>query len=372
MATTDQSATPDVTGPMAEHRIDPRKGLEFGMYTLGDHLPDPTTGERVSAGERVREFVAYAQAAEQAGFDMFSVGESHQEYFASQAHAVILGAIAQATETIKIASTSTILSTSDPVRVYENFATLDLLSQGRAEIVAGRASRVGLFELLGYDLRDYEELFEEKFDLLRQINREDVVNWSGQFRPALRNAEVLPRPQSGSMPIWRAVGGAPASAIKAGLAGAPMVMAHLGGPVSSFTATIDSYRHAAQHSGYDPATLPVATAGFLYVAETSQQALKDFYPHVNDGMIRTNGRGMPKQLFAQSVDQRSIMNIGSPQQIIEKILYQHEVFGHQRFIGQIDFGGVPFDRVMKTVEIIGTEVIPAVKKHTAQEKVAQA
>ncbi|MEY2589619.1 MAG: hypothetical protein QOJ67_1603, partial [Acidimicrobiaceae bacterium] len=221
-------------------------------------------------------------------------------------------------------------------------------------------------------LRDYEELFEEKFDLLRKINREKVVNWTGQFRPDLRNAEVLPRPQDGSMPIWRAVGGSPASAIKAGMAGAPMVMAHLGGPVSSFTHTIDSYRDAAQRSGFDPATLPVATAGFLYVAETSQQAMQEFYPHVNDGMIRTNGRGMPKQLFAQSTDPRSIMNIGSPQQIIDKILYQHEQFGHQRFIGQIDFGGVPFEKVMKNIEIIGTKILPDVKKYTARNGSEQA
>lgn len=367
---TNQNSTADQTGTMTEYGIDPDAGLQFGMYSLGDHLPDPHTGERVSAGQRVREFVAYAQAAEQAGFDLFSLGESHQEYFASQAHAVILGAVAQATSTIRVSSSSTILSTSDPVRVYENFATLDLLSEGRAELVAGRASRVGLFDLLGYDLRDYEELFEEKFDLLRQINREHVVNWSGQFRPELRNAEVLPRPQSGSLPIWRAVGGAPASAVKAGLSGAPMVMAHLGGPVSSFKQTIDSYRAAAERSGFDPAALPIATAGFLYVADTSQQALQEFYPHVNEGMTRTNGRGMPKQLFAQSTDPRSIVNIGSPQQVIDKILYQHEEYGHQRFLGQIDFGGVPFDRVMRNIEVIGTEIIPAVKKYTAQKKAA--
>lgn len=350
---------------MQSHRIDPQAGLQFGMYSLGDHLPNPLTGERVSTSERIKEFVRYAQAAEQAGFDSFSLGESHQEYFASQAHAVILGSIANATSTINIGSTSTILSTSDPVRVYENFATLDLLSDGRAELVAGRASRVGLFELLGYDLRDYEELFEEKFDLLRLINNEEIVNWKGNFRAELRDAQVLPRPLNGRLPIWRAVGGAPASAIKAGMAGAPMVMAHLAGPVSAFTQTIESYRSAAAASGFDPATLPVANAGFLYVAENSQQALREFYPHVNEGMIRTNGRGMPKQLFAQSTDPRSIVNIGSPQQVIEKILYQHEQFGHQRFIGQIDFGGVPFKKVMENIELIGSEVIPAVKKYTA-------
>ncbi|MDC3412304.1 LLM class flavin-dependent oxidoreductase [Aquibacillus sp. 3ASR75-11] len=350
---------------MEKYRIDQSKGLEFGIYTLGDHLPNPLTGERISAEQRIREIIEYAKLADQAGIDFFSVGESHQEFFATQAHAVVLSAIAQATEKIKIASSSTIISTSDPVRVFENFATLDLISGGRAEIVAGRASRIGLFDLLGYSVRDYEGLFEEKFDLLLKINEEEVVNWSGEFRAPLRNAEVLPRPQNGSMPIWRAVGGSPASAIKAGNAGVPMFMAHLGGPATIFKRTVDAYRDAAQNSGFDPSELPVATAGFFYAAETSQQALKDMYPHINEGMKRTNGQGFPKQHFAQGVDPHNVMNIGSPQEIIEKILYQHELFGHQRYIAQIDFGGVPFERLMKNIELIGTEILPAIKKYTA-------
>ncbi|WP_404452116.1 LLM class flavin-dependent oxidoreductase [Virgibacillus necropolis] len=352
---------------MEKYRIDQSKGMEFGIYTLGDHLPNPLTGERISAGERIRELIEYAKLADQAGIDFFSVGESHQEYFATQAHAVVLSAIAQATENIKIASSSTIISTSDPVRVYENFSTLDLISKGRAEIVAGRASRIGLFDLLGYNVRDYEELYEEKFDLLLKINEEENVNWSGEFRAPLNNAKVLPRPQNGSMPIWRAVGGSPASAIKAGNAGVPMFLAHLGGPATAFKRAVDAYREAAQRSGFDPAELPVATACFFYAAETSQQALKDMYPHINEGMKRTNGQGFPKQHFAQGVDPHNVMNIGSPQEIIEKILYQHEVFGHQRYIAQIDFGGVPFDRLMKNIELIGTEILPAIKKYTAKK-----
>ncbi|MGJ9459223.1 LLM class flavin-dependent oxidoreductase [Oceanobacillus sp. CF4.6] len=351
---------------MEKYRIDQSKGLEFGLYTLGDHIPNPLTGERISAEQRIHEIIELAQLAEQAGIDFFSVGESHQEYFTTQAHAVVLAAIAQATEKIKIASSSTIISTSDPVRVYENFATLDLISKGRAEIIAGRASRVGLFDLLGYKLRDYEALYEEKFELLLKINREKVVNWSGEFRAPLKNAEVIPRPQNGSMPIWRAVGGPPASAIKAGYAGVPMFLATLGGPATSFKYSIDSYREAAKSSGFNPSELPISTAGFFYAAETTQQAQKEIYPHVNQGLELINGRGYPKQQFAQGADKRDVMNIGSPQQIIEKILYQHELFGHQRYIAQIDFGGVPFDKLMKNIELIGTEILPAIKKYTAQ------
>ncbi|SDK47392.1 LLM class flavin-dependent oxidoreductase [Sediminibacillus albus] len=352
---------------MEKYRIDQSKGMEFGIYTLGDHLPNPLTGERISAEQRVHEIIEYAKLADQAGIDFFSVGESHQEYFATQAHAVVLSAIAQATEKIKIASSSTIISTSDPVRVYENFATLDLISKGRAELIAGRASRVGLFDLLGYNIRDYEELFEEKFDLLRQINEQEIVNWSGEFRAPLKDAQVLPRPQSGSLPIWRAVGGSPASAIKAGYAGVPMFLAHLGGPATVFKRSIDAYRDAARSRGFDTAELPVATAGFFYVADSSQQALRDMYPFINEGMKKTNGQGFPKQHFAQGADPHNIMNIGSPQEIIEKILYQHELFGHQRYIAQIDFGGMPFDKLQKNIELIGTEILPAIKKYTAKD-----
>lgn len=351
---------------MKKYRIDPNRGLEFGIYTLGDHLPNPLTGERIPAQQRIKEIIEFAQLAEQAGVDFFSVGESHQEYFATQAHTVVLGAIAQATEKIKIASSSTIISTLDPVRVYEDFATIDLISDGRAEIVAGRASRVGVFDLLGYNLRDYEELFEEKFDLLLQINEEEIVNWSGEYRAPLKNAKVLPRPKEGSLPIWRAVGGTPASAIKAGYRGVPMFIAMLGGPATYFKQSIDAYREAARQSGHDPEQLPVATAGFFYAAETTQQAQKETYPLINEGMKLTNGRGFAKHLFAQGADPRDVMNIGSPDLIIEKILYQHELFGHQRYIAQMDFGGVTFDQIKRNLEIIATKILPAIRKYTAK------
>ncbi|WP_460051836.1 LLM class flavin-dependent oxidoreductase [Spirochaeta dissipatitropha] len=344
-------------------------GLEFGLYTLGDHLHDPGTGSRISAEQRIREIIELAKLADEAGIDFFSVGESHQEGFATQAHAVVLAAIAQATQRIRVASTSTIISTSDPVRVFENFATIDLISGGRAEIVAGRASRIGLFELLGFDVRDYEELFEEKFELLLKINQEESVTWEGKFRAPLKNARVLPRPVQERLPIWRAVGGSLSSAVRAGRFGVPIVLAHLGGPASVFKRIIDAYRETAVEYGHDPAQLPVATAGFFNAAETSQQALRELYPHINEGMIITNGQGFPKQAFAQGADPHSVINVGSPQEIIEKILYQHEMFGNQRYIAQMDFGGVPFDRLRRNIDTIGSEILPALRKYTRQEAV---
>lgn len=348
-------------------QFDSSKGIEFGLYTLGDHIANPHTGAQISAGQRLKDIREMAILSEQADLDIFVVGESHQDYFVTQAHAVVLSAIAQATSKIKVSSGATIMSTSDPVRVFENFSTIDLLSDGRVELVAGRASRVGLFELLGYNLQDYEELFEEKFDLLLKINQNEYINWEGQFRHPLTNAHIIPRPNGGQLPIWRAVGGSPGSAIRAGRAGVPMYMAHLGGPASVFKQTIDAYRQSAAEVGYDETTLPIATAGLFYAAETSQDAMKEYYPHVNEGIQLSNGQGFPKQAFAQATDKRSIINVGSPQQIIEKILYQHEMFGHQRYVAQLDFGGVPFDKIMKNIELIGNEILPAVKKYTAKE-----
>lgn len=349
---------------MEKYGIDPSNGLEFGLYTLGDHIQDPNTGKRIPAQQRINEIIEMAKLAEEAGLDFFSVGESHQEYFTTQAHTVVLSAIAQATEKIKLGSSSTIISTLDPVRVYEDFATLDLISDGRMEIIAGRASRLGVFELLGYDIQDYEELYEEKFDLLLQLNEKEIINWEGDYRAPLKDAQILPQPKGGSLPIWRAVGGPPASAVKAGNAGVPMFIATLGGPAETFKYSIDVYREAASRAGHNPNDLPVSSAGFFYTAETTQQAFKEVYPFINEGMKLTNGRGFPKNQFAQGMDKRNVMNIGSPNQVVEKILYQHEMFGHQRYIAQMDFGGVPFDKIMQNIELIGTKILPEVKKHT--------
>lgn len=349
---------------MEKYRINQSNGMEFGLYSLGDHIMNPLTGNRISAQERIQQLIEMSQLAEQAGIDVFSVGESHQTYFASQAHSVILSAIAQATKTIKLSSSATVLSVLDPVRVYEDFATIDLISNGRAEIVAGRGSRVGAHQLFGVDLQDYEEIYEEKLELLKLINENERVTWQGNFRAPLQNAEILPRPLSGSLPIWRAVGGPPSSAIKAGYMGLPMMLTTLGGPAMNFKHSVDAYRETARQSGFDPAGLPVATTSLFYVADSTKEALQGMYPHINGGFQAIRGTGYPKQQFAQATDYRDALMVGSTDQIIEKILYQYELFGMQRFMAQIDFGGVPFDKLMKNIELIGNDIIPAIKKYT--------
>lgn len=353
---------------MEKYRINPNAGMEIGLYTLGDHIFNPLDGQRLSAQERIKQIIEMAKLAEQAGLDIFSVGESHQTFFTTQAHAVVLSAIAQATEKIKIASSSTVLSVHDPVRIYEDFATIDLISDGRAEIIAGRGSRVGAHHLLGVDLQDYEEIFEEKLELLKMINENDSVTWNGRFRPPLERAEILPRPKNGSLPIWRAVGGPPGSAIKAAYMGIPMTLTTLGGPAMSFKRSVDIYRETLKEQGFDAATFPVATTSLFYVAETEKEALQGMYPHLDIGMKAIRGAGYPKQQFAQSTDYRDALMVGSTEQIIEKLLYQHELYGMQRFLAQIDFGGVPFDKIMKNIELIGEKIVPAIKKHTKKKE----
>lgn len=350
-------------------QFDASKGLEFGIYTLGEHVDNPHTNKLLSQKERIKEIVEIAKMADQAGIETFQLGESHQDYFVSQAHMIILSYIAAETKNIKISSGATIISTSDPVRVFEDAATIDLLSDNRMELIAGRASRIGLFNLLGYSLKDYEELFEEKFKLLLEINENEYVNWEGEFRSPLRDAHVIPRPDSKSkgIPIWRAVGGSMDSAIKAGSMGVPMYLAHLGGPAEVFKMRVDAYRDAAKKAGYDPKSLPIATAGFFYARENTLDAYREYYPNINEGVKKTNGQGFPKQAFAEGQDYRSVINVGSPELIIEKLLYQHEMFDNQRYIAQIDSGGVSLDNIKRTIDFMGDKIIPEVKKHTKEK-----
>lgn len=352
---------------MEQYRINAAKGMELGFYSVGEHMSDPVAGRKISAQQRISELIEASKLAEQAGLDVFAVGERHQDDTATQAHSVIIGAIAQATTRIKIASSATVLSVHDPVRIYEDFATIDLISNGRTEIIAGRGSTIGTYYTLGYDVKDYEQLFEEKFDLLLKLNNKESVTWEGKFRPPLKDARILPRPLNGKLPIWRAVGGSPESAIKAGLAGAPMALATLSGTSDSFKPAVDVYRRAAAQAGHDPASLPVATTTILYAADDSQDARNEFYPYMNHVFKVMRGTSFPKERYLQSANVEDALMVGSPQLIIEKILRQYELYGHQRLLLEMDLGGLPYDKLARNIELVATQIAPAVRKYTAKK-----
>lgn len=349
--------------------IDRSRGMEIGFYSVGDHTSNPHTGSKTSVRERILELIEASKLAEEAGLDVFAIGERHQDHTATQAHTVILGAIAQATRRIKLSSSATVLSVHDPVRIYEDFATIDLIANGRVELVAGRGSTIGTYYTLGFDVKDYERLFEEKFDLLLRLNREERVTWQGQFRSPLNDAQILPRPQNGLLPIWRAVGGSPESAIRAGTAGVPMMLATLSGPSVAFKPAVDLYRQAARQSGHDETVLPVATTSMLYVAENSQDAQREFYLHLDHVFRLMRGSSFPKQQVLQSAATEDALMVGSPQLIIEKILRQHELFGHQRVLLQMDLGGIPYDKLARNIQLVAERIAPEVRKYTATQSV---
>jgi alkanesulfonate monooxygenase SsuD/methylene tetrahydromethanopterin reductase-like flavin-dependent oxidoreductase (luciferase family) len=352
---------------MKNYNIDESKGMEIGLYSLGDLLPDAHTGNKISEQERIKNIVHMTRLAEEAGLDVFSLGESHQKYFISQAHQVILGYIAAVTSKIKISSGVTVLSTADPVRVFEEFSTLDLLSDGRIELIPGRASRTGVYKLMGISLKDYEAIFEEKFNLMLQLNRERVVNWEGKYRPALENAEILPHPLNNRLIIWRGVGGSPASAIKAGFQGVPMTLATLAGPASAFKQSVDAYRLALDQNGYDASEFPVATTSLCYIADDTSTAMREYFPYMSSGFEYVNGRPFSKYLFAEAKNSKNTLMVGNWELIVEKILYQHELYGHQRFLAQVDFGGLPFSKIEKIIDILANRVAPAVRKETKKD-----
>ncbi len=352
---------------MEQYRMNIDQRMELGFYSVGEHVSDPVAGRKISVQQRIKELIEASKLAEQAGLDVFAVGERHQDDASTQAHSVIIGAIAQATQKIKIASSATVLSVHDPVRIYEDFATIDLISNGRTEIIAGRGSTIGTYHTLGYDVNDYEQMFEEKFDLLLKLNSQERITWEGKFRLPLKDAHILPRPLSGKLPIWRAVGGSPESAVKAGLAGAPMTLATLSGTADYFKTAVDVYRQAADQAGHDPAILPVATTTMLYAADNSQDAQNEFYPYINHVYRVMRGMSFPKERFLQSANVEDAMMVGSPQLIIEKILHQYELFGHQRLLLQMDVGGLPYNKLARNIELVATQIAPAIRKYTAKK-----
>ena len=343
--------------------------MEIGIYTFGD-LP---TGAREpgAAHRRLQEILAAAQLADAAGLHVFGVGEHHRADYAVSAHTVVLGAIAAVTRQIRLSSTVTILSSADPVRVFEDFATLDLLSSGRAELMAGRGAFVESFPLFGFRLEDYDALYEEKLDLLLKLRETDHISWRGRHRPALDDAEISPQPFKGKLPVWIGAGGTPQSAVRAGLAGLPLNLANIGGEPARFKPFIDLYRQTGLQAGHAPSALKVAVSGHLHVQRDSQTAMDDFFPHYSRYMRhnlpqRDCGWEVSRRDYEQLASPHGSLFVGSPAQIAEKILYEHALFGHQRFLAQIDIGGMPYAKVANAIELLATEVLPMVRKALGQ------
>lgn len=338
--------------------------IDIGLYTFGD-LPVGTTGP-AAARQRLQEIVAAARLADEAGLHVFGVGEHHRSDYAVSAHAVVLAAIAAVTQRIRLTSAVSILSSADPVRVFQDFATLDLLSGGRAELMAGRGAFIESFPLFGHALPDYDALYEEKLGLLLQLRRDERVTWQGHFRPALHDAEIAPRPL-GALPLWIAAGGTPQSAIRAGQLGLPLNLANIGGEPARFKPFIDLYRHTGLQAGHPAAQLQVAISGHLHVQRDSRHALDDFYPYYSRYMRhnlpqRDRGWEVSRRDYEFLASPRGSLFVGSPQQIADKILYEHELFGHQRFMAQLDIGGQPYAMVARSIELLATEVLPILRR----------
>ena len=308
--------------------------------------------------------------ADQVGLDIFGLGEHHRAEYLSSAPLVILGALAARTQTIRLSTAVTVLSSADPIRVFQDFATLDLLSNGRAEIMAGRGSFIESFPLFGYDLRDYDSLFAEKLALLIKLRESERITWSGAHRPALDNLGVYPRPLQDKLPIWVAVGGTPESVIRTATLGLPMALAIIGGMPERFVPFVQLYRETALQAGHEPAQLPLSINSHGFLADSAQQAADDYYPSAvvvmnKIGRERGWGQATRQQLEAGSA-LRGADFVGSPDQIVEKILFQHELFSHQRLLLQLGVGTIEHRKVMHAIELLGTQVAPVVRQEIAR------
>jgi probable LLM family oxidoreductase len=338
--------------------------MELGIYTFAELTPGDHAGTTVTPAQRLRDLIEEIELADQVGLDVFGVGEHHRPDFAVSAPAVVLAAAAERTRTIRLSSAVTVLSSDDPVRVFQEFATLDLLSGGRAEIMAGRGSFIESFPLFGYRLGDYDSLFAEKLALLLELRASTRVTWSGQHRAPLENLGVYPRPLQEELPIWVAVGGTPESALRAGTLGLPMALAIIGGMPERFAPFAELHRRAAAEAGHPRPALSINSHGF--VAATSQQAADESFPTFAAAMNRIGReRGWPpmtREQFDASRRLRGSSFVGSPQEVIEKVLFQHEIFDHQRTLVQFTVGSLPHASVMRSIELFGTEVAPAVRK----------
>lgn len=339
--------------------------MELGLYTFAETTADPVTGRTIGPAERLRNVLEEAELADQLGLDVYGVGEHHRPDFVISAPAVVLAAVAARTTRIRLTSAVSVLSSDDPVRVFQEFATLDLISGGRAEIMAGRGSFTESFPLFGYDLEDYDRLFEEKLRLLLELRESERVTWEGEFRAPIRGLGVYPRPLQQPLPVWIAVGGTPGSVNRAARLGLPLALAIIGGAPRQFAPLIAFYREAARRAGHDPAP-PVGINSHTYIADTSERAADEFFPSYADLMSRIGReRGWPPVTRAQFEASRAMegaLLVGSVEQVVEKILFQHELFGHQRFLAQMTVGSMPHDRTMRSIELFGTRVAPAVRQ----------
>ncbi len=349
---------------------DPRPRIELGIYSFGERTPDPHTGRTVTQQERITRLLEEIELADQVGLDVFGVGEHHRTEFVVSAPAVVLAAAAVRTKRIRLTSAVTVLSSDDPVRVFQDFATLDLISGGRAEIMAGRGSFTESFPLFGYDLADYDELFDEKLELLLRIRRGERVTWSGRHRPPLDDLPVYPRPLQDPLPIWVAVGGHPESVVRAGRLGLPLALAIIGGEPRRFAPLIELYRQSARRAGHDPGRLPVSINSHGLIEEDSQQAADDAYAayaYVMAKIGRERGWTPPtREQFEAERGPRGANFIGTPEEVAAKIVYEHELFGHQRFLLQMSVGTLPREKVLRSIELFGTAVAPLVRRRIEQ------
>jgi probable LLM family oxidoreductase len=341
--------------------------MEFGLYTFGDVGTDPVTGHRIGPAERLRNLVEEIVLADQAELDVFGLGEHHRRDYAVSAPAVALAAAATQTRRIRLTSAVTVLSSDDPIRVFQQFATLDHLSQGRAEIMAGRGSFIESFPLFGYDLNDYDTLFAEKLQLLIQLNESERVSWpGGQHTPPISDRGVYPRPYRDKLPIWIAVGGTPQSVARAGALALPLALAIIGGEPARFAPLFDLYRQAAQRAGHDPATLKTSINVHGFVAATSQEAANTFYAPQAEVMNRIGReRGWPptnRAQFDMARGRRGALFVGSPAEVTDKILAAHESFRFDRFMIQMAIGVLDHAKLMRAIETLGTKVAPDVRK----------
>lgn len=348
--------------------------MEIGLSTFVETTPDVHTGELISHAQRLREVVEEIVLADRVGLDVFGVGEHHRKDYAASSPAVVLAAAAAQTERIRLTSAVTVLSSADPVRVFQEFSTLDGISNGRAEIMAGRGSFIESFPLFGYDLQDYDELFDEKLDLLLKIRASEKVTWEGKHRPAIRNLGVYPRPVQEPLPVWIGSGGNTESVIRAGLLGLPLVLAIIGGRPTQFAPLVQLYKKAAAQAGHDPAKLPVASHSHGFVGEETEQAADLFFPSTQASMNvigRERGWGhYGRASFNAARSLEGALYVGDPDTVARKIIHLRKNVGITRFMLHCPLGTMPHEQVMRSIELLGTEVAPRVREEIARWEAA--